>query len=32
MTTTLTSQPIAINIDGKKSAAKLLEYIAQDVG
>ncbi|MGK3115227.1 bifunctional 5,10-methylenetetrahydrofolate dehydrogenase/5,10-methenyltetrahydrofolate cyclohydrolase [Candidatus Pantoea formicae] len=31
MTTTLTSQPIAINIDGKKSAAKLLENTAQEV-
>lgn len=31
MTTTLTSQPIAINIDGKKSAAKLLENTTQEV-
>lgn len=31
MTTTLTSQPIAINIDGKKSAAKLLENTAREV-
>lgn len=31
MRTTLTSQPIAINIDGKKSAAKLLENTAQEV-
>lgn len=31
MTTTLTSQPIAINIDGKKSAARLLENTAQEV-
>ncbi|MBK5016693.1 bifunctional methylenetetrahydrofolate dehydrogenase/methenyltetrahydrofolate cyclohydrolase FolD [Pantoea sp. S62] len=31
MTTTLTSQPIAINIDGKKSAAKLLTNTAQEV-
>ena len=31
MTTTLTSQPIAINIDGKKSAAKLLGNTTQEV-